>query len=250
MKGIEEILGKIGLTTQESRVYLALLELQEAKTGHLCAFTKIASSNIYKILESLMKKGLVSYRIQNNVKVFMPAPPDALNELFIEKQRTLEDERKQISEVISKLKKRPLSKEPYSNYKYYEGMAGVKSLWHEINTIMRNDYVIRCYTAKKESYARLLGFYNEHHKLRKKQGIKEHLIFPKEDIELAKTRRNKVTEIRFMDLENDTEWGVVKDRLYIQYITGKQPRAFLIKDETFAKTFEQVFDQLWEQAKP
>jgi hypothetical protein len=43
---------------------------------------------------------------------------------------------------------------------------------------------------------------------------------------------------------------VVKDLFYIQYITGKTPRGFLIKDSTFAKTFEQVFDQLWEKAQP
>ena len=76
---IEEILSKVGLTGQEARAYLALLELQQAQTGPLCKFTKIASSNIYAILDSLMQKGLVSYRVQNNIKVFMPAPPDTLN---------------------------------------------------------------------------------------------------------------------------------------------------------------------------
>ena len=40
MKKIEEILGKIGLTKQESRAYLGLLELQEAQTGKLCKNTK------------------------------------------------------------------------------------------------------------------------------------------------------------------------------------------------------------------
>ena len=69
MKKLQTILAKIGLTTQESRVYLALLELQEAQTGQLCKFTKIASSNIYKILDALMKKGLASYRVQNNIKI-------------------------------------------------------------------------------------------------------------------------------------------------------------------------------------
>ena len=97
MDKIQQILSKIGLTKQESKVYLSLLELQEAQTGKLCKFTKIASSNIYKILESLMEKGLTHYRLQNNIKVFMPAPPESLNELFLQKQKKLDEERKEVN---------------------------------------------------------------------------------------------------------------------------------------------------------
>ena len=93
---VEEILSKIGLTNQEARTYLALLKLQEAQTGALCKDVNIASSNIYKILDSLMKKGLVSYRVQNNIKIFMPAHPETLNELFLEKQKRLS--------IVSKMK--------------------------------------------------------------------------------------------------------------------------------------------------
>lgn len=250
MNQIEDILAKVGLTKMESKAYLALLELQQAQTGPLCKFTKIASSNIYAILDSLMQKGLVSYRVQNNIKVFMPAPPDTLNELFLERQKKLDQERKEVAELIANLKKKEIKKEPYSNYKYFEGMTGIKALWHDINNTMRPDYTIRCYTGRKESYERFVGFYNLHHDLRKKKKISERLIFPKEDADLAKKRRDQLTDIRFMELKNDTEWGVIKDLFYIQYITSKTPRGFLIKDSTFAKTFEQVFDQLWEKAQP
>ena len=75
----EEILTKVGLTSQESRTYLALLRIQESQTGGICKNTGIASSNIYNILDSLIKKGLVGYRVQNNIKIFMPASPETLN---------------------------------------------------------------------------------------------------------------------------------------------------------------------------
>jgi sugar-specific transcriptional regulator TrmB len=250
MDKIEEILQKIGLTVQESRVYLALLELQEAQTGVICKTTNIASSNIYKILDSLMQKGLVNYRVQNNIKIFMPAPPETLNELFIEKQKKLDDERAEVVELISHLKKRELKKESYSNYKYYEGLTGIKSMWHEINSMLCKKSKLKMYTCKKEGYQRFVGFYDEHHKVRQKCGAEEKLIFPYEDKNLAKERLNlKKIDIRFLDLENEAEWGVVEDHIYIQYIIGKTPRGFLIKDKIFARTFEQVFDQLWNSAK-
>jgi len=52
-----------------------------------------------------------------------------------------------------------------------------------------------------------------------------------------------------MKLDNEAEWGVMGNKFFIQYITQKVPRAFLIEDEIFAQSFKQVFNQLWKQAK-
>lgn len=249
MNKINEILEKIGITNQESRVYIALLELQEAKTGKLCDYTKIASSNIYKILESLIKKGLVNFRMQNNIKIFMASSPDSLNELFLEKQNKLEEERKEVTKAITELKRREIKEPSQINYKYYEGISGIKAMWHEINDAMNKDSIMKVYTGKKGSYQRLIGFFNIHHKMRKKKKVKERMIFPKEDIKLAKKRTDKLTEIKFMKLNNDAEWGVWNDLYYIHYYpVNKKPYGILVKDPIFSKTMEQVFDQLWSTA--
>ncbi|MBD3354371.1 hypothetical protein GF361_00120 [Candidatus Woesearchaeota archaeon] len=245
---IQETLKKVGLTAQESRVYLKLLTLQEARTGLLCKETNIASSNIYKILDSLRKKGLVSYRLQNNIKVFMPSPPEALNELFIKKQKRLEQERKEVTEAISKLKTQKISSPPESNYKYHEGISGIKAMWHEINETMDNSAVMKIYTGKQSSFQRLIGFFKLHHRLRKKKKVQEQMIFPKEAKKLGEKRKDKLTKIKYRQLNNQVEWGVWKDIFYIHdYPVKKAPRGFLIKDKEIAKTFEQVFDQLWEK---
>lgn len=242
---IENLLQNIGLTKQESRVYVALLQMEEAKTGQLCKQTNIASSNIYAILESLIKKGLVNYKIQNNIKIFMAANPETLNQLFEKKQQELEKEKNLLPNLINNLKKFKIVKEPYSNYKYFEGIIGIKSMWHELNETMEDEIVY--YTGKPESYQALLGFYEEHHKLRKKRKIKARLIFPEEEQALAKRRTDKITQIKFRKLSNEAEWGVMGDYFYMyHYINQKIPVAFLIKDKTLAKTFKQVFEQIWE----
>lgn len=251
MNKTEEILGRIGLTLQEARVYLELLELRQAQTGKLCKHTKIASSNIYKILESLIEKGLVSFKVQNNIKIFMPSSPETLNNLYLEKQKKLEGERIELNELISNLMTKKQEKEPQTDYKYFEGLIGIKSMWHEINSLMDKSDIMRVYTGKKVSYERMVGFLNEHHNLRMKKKVKELMIFPKEDVELAMKRKKQLAKIRFMDLKNDAEWGVWKDLFYLHYYpVKKKPRGFLIKDEIFAQMFKQVFDQLWKETKP
>jgi HTH-type transcriptional regulator, sugar sensing transcriptional regulator len=251
MEQAKEILNKIGLTGQESRVYLALLEFQEAQTGLICKTTNIPSSNIYKILDSLMEKGLVSFRVQNNIKIFIASTPDSLNELFFEKQKKLEEERKQINELISHLNKKEILQKPQSHYKYFEGDHAVRSMWYELNNLiktMNKNQIERIYGSKKGTYEHFIPLYNEHHKIRVKQKIKYKLILSQASKPDMKRKRG-LTEIRCLPLENDGEWGVLGDYVFIQYLTGKIPRAFLIKDEKFARMYEQVFDQLWQLAK-
>ena len=243
------ILKKIDLTYLESKVYLSLLEMGEAQTGALCIKTKIASSNIYGILENLMSKGLVSHKVRNNIKTFMPSSPEILNELFLKKQKEVNSERLKITELISELNKVQSKTETSFNYKYFEGLSGIKSMWFEINKAMNSRHIVKIHTARKESYEKFVDFYDVHHKLRKQKKIKELMIFPNDDKGLAKKRSDKLTEIRFMELKNDAEWGIFDDYFFIQYIVDKNPKGFLIKDTIFEKTMEQNFDKLWSISK-
>jgi sugar-specific transcriptional regulator TrmB len=244
----EETLSRIGLTRQEARAYVALLRLKESQTGGLCKEANIASSNIYKVLDSLIEKGLVNFRTQNNIKIFMPSSPRLLKDLLSKKQKEIREEEREISKIIEEFKLK--KSEEDSTYKYFEGMLGIKSMWNEINSLIGNEDIMRVYTGKSISYEKMIGFLNEHHKIRIKKGIKELMIFPKEDVQLAKKREKQFAQIKFMDLKNDAEWGVWKDLFYIHYYPiGRNPKGFLIKDEVFAKTFKQVFDQLWKIAK-
>ena len=251
MADIVDVLRRIGLTKQESIAYLALLTLQEAQTGVLCKETRIASSNIYKILDLLRQKGLVSYRVQNNIKVFMPSPPEALNELFLEKERRIEQERREIRELISKLEVRKF-KEPQSNYKYYEGISGIKAMWYENISLLPDldkSTVIKVYAAEKKAYEKLLGFYREYQKARKKSGVRQQLIIPPGEVRVQTYKEFEGVEIRYTELKNKAEWGVLGDVFFIQHITTKTPRGFLIKDRIFAETFSQVFDQIWKESR-
>ena len=62
-------------------------------------------------------------------------------------------------------------------------------------------------------------------------------------------RKKQLAEVRFLKLENEAEWGVIGNKYFVQYITQKVPRGFLIEDEIFANTFRQVFEQVWNKAK-
>ena len=81
-----EILQDIGLSVTESKVYLALLELGNALAGEITKKSQINRTNVYDALERLIEKGLVTYVISANRKVFEPVNPERLKEILEEKQ--------------------------------------------------------------------------------------------------------------------------------------------------------------------
>jgi len=70
-----ETLENVGLTKNESIVYLTLLRIGTAKTGEILNKSHLNSGKIYEILESLKEEGLVSESIINNIRHFTAAPP-------------------------------------------------------------------------------------------------------------------------------------------------------------------------------
>ncbi|OIO25836.1 hypothetical protein AUJ14_03360 [Candidatus Micrarchaeota archaeon CG1_02_55_22] len=245
------ILKRVGLSPAEASAYLALTELQETQTGPLCRRAGIASSHIYEVLDSLMEKGLASYRVQNNTRIYSPTTPEALRELFLAREKALKEEREEVSKLVASLERQEMRR-PESNYKYYEGLQGVKAMWHEINASlpsMPKDEPVLVYGNTPQGYERLYRFYDEHHKLRNKLGIPCHILIPPDEA-VAHKRSNKLTQVRFAPLANDAEWGVVGEYYYTQYAVGGTPRAFLIHDAVFAKSYRDVFGQVWKHAQP
>ncbi len=182
----------------------------------------------------------------------MPSPPEILNELFLEKEKKLSEERKEIVEVIKNLKAPKQDSDPYSNYKYFEGISGIKAMWYELaNYISKTDSdVTKVYLQKKEEYEKMVGFYDEFHKIRSKLKGRYKMILPFDDRELGKRReKENRADAKYDDLKNQAGWGVIGEKLYVQTMTGKLPIAFLISHKKIAKTFEQVFDKLWKIAK-
>ena len=241
---MDEVLLELGLKQAEIRVYVALLELGEVQTGRICEKTKIASSNIYPLLQSLVDKGLVGFNVKNNTRHYVAAPPRQLQTLLEEKQKALAVQENKLKQTIANLEKINQPEEE-STYKYFEGISGIKGMWHELNETMSQENPVYVYTADAKAYEHLIGFYNEHHKIRTEKNIKEKMIFPQTDKQLAQQRENSFTEIKFADLQNKAEWGVIEDKLYILHSRAKQPKGFLIQDKIIAETFKQVFEQIW-----
>ena len=84
-----DILQELGLSITESKVYLALLDLGSGLAGEITKKSQINRTNVYDALERLIEKGLVSYVVSANRKIFEPVNPERLKEILEEKEENL-----------------------------------------------------------------------------------------------------------------------------------------------------------------
>src|SRR3989338_11107775 len=115
----KEILKELGLSEGEAKVYLALLRLGESQVNKVKTETKIHRTTIYDFLDKLIKKGLASYVVKNNVKFFSASHPSSLDSLLKEKKEKLEETLPELVKLCS-LEKKQLKVE------VYEGVEGFK----------------------------------------------------------------------------------------------------------------------------
>ena len=245
-----EALKSAGLSEREALTYLDLQQNGESQTGKICERTKIPSSQIYTILNGLSEKGLVNFKITNNIKIFRASNPDALANLFEEKEKQIVQEKEHLLDFISKLKIKPTELSKLSDFKYYSGIRGIKSLYTEIINSWKfgDEYYIA--SAPLESFKNIEGFFLDVvHKKRVQDKVKLKIIINKDSKQWGTIRaKMPLTEVRYLNISTRTEYGVLNDYFFL--ITyGKQPYGLLIKDENFAQTYKVFFNLLWSQAK-
>ena len=167
--------------------------------------------------------------------------------LFEEKEKQIDKEKEQLLDFISKLKVIPSGISKLSDFKYFSGIRGIKSLYTEIINSWKTGDEYSIASAPLESFGKLEGFFLDAvHKKRVKDGVKLKILINKNSEKYAITRKKiKLTEVKFLDIKTKTEYGVLNDYFFL--ITySKEPYGLLIKDSSFADTYK-VFLNFYEK---
>jgi sugar-specific transcriptional regulator TrmB len=242
-------LEKIGLTRNESIVYLTLLKLGTSKTGSILKNSGLNSGKIYEILESLKVKGLVSESVINNVKFFSAAPPSQiLNWLDIKKEDVAKDEdiiKKELPQLEI------LRKEGVKEVKSvtYTGFRGFKTAVEEaFSTTQEGDEILGMgITSKKEK--KFNDFWLKFGEERVKRKIKAKNLFSERSEYVKSYEKIKLTENRVLQGVTPVTVDIFgKDKVLI-FNYSEPTSCILIYDENTAISFRNFFYQLWKTAK-
>lgn len=105
MHKLEDILSQLGLSEKETKVYLALLQLEHSTVQWIAKKSGINRTTVYDILETLQQKGLARFYVKKGGKYFVAADPEKLVEMEEQKmqkqQSLLENLKKGLPELLS-----------------------------------------------------------------------------------------------------------------------------------------------------
>ena len=244
-----EILEKVGLTRNESIVYLTLLKLGTAKTGELLNASGLNSGKIYEILESLKRKGLLSESIINNVKHYTSAPPGQLLEYLDKKKKEIEKEEKLIKSSISQLEALRNSKLTKTRSVVYTGFQGLKTAAYEaLNQLKENEEILGMGISEKKQ-VKLNEFWLQFSSARIKNKIKARHIYSEKGTYSEEFKKVKLTEHKFLEGFTPVTVDIFGDDKVLILNYQEPINCILIYDKNTATSFRNFFEQLWKIAK-
>lgn len=235
---LQKLLQNLGLEEKEAKVYLALLQLDEATATIISEKTNLDRTLIYQLANKLIEKGLVSYIIKNNVRYFSAANPKKLLQDLKEKE---EEVRKAMPELINLTK----IKEEETKVEIYRGKEGLKTILKDILRTGENYLVF----GEEGKFQEILPIFSHQFLKQIVRGkIHEHVLV-REDFKgkVLKTKNSK-----FKYLSNDYLFPVMtvvySDKV-VNFIWKIPYYAILTKNKDVADSFRSQFNVLWKIAK-
>ena len=246
-----EILTQLGLAESEIKVYFALLQLETSTVGPIIEKAKVPDSKIYAILEKLKEKGLVSFVIKNNVKHFQASDPKNLIHLLNEKERQIQEQKKELEEsIIPQIEQRRKLAEEKQEAVVYESLEGVKSAFNLIlETLNKGDEYQVFVLGESLREKQVMSFLQNYHKKRIEKGIRARLISSKEfrDV-INKSYRYKGLKIRFTSQRLPIGTFIFKNHVMTAIWEGEKPTAFVIKSRKNYEYYKEFFEGVWKNA--
>ena len=238
----EEVLETIGLSKNESKVYLTLLEVGNSNVGKIAEKSKLYRPNIYDALERLKRKGLVNYISVENKKRYRATEPEHLLSLIRQKETLIQS-------ILPQLQLNHQLANQKVEVQVFEGIPAIRNLTRR--SVEQKDEEIFAFGIPK-SVVDLNGaaFHNALHQKRiaKKQMFWH--IYNSDGIERVKYLKTlPYTKVRIFEHDFPVNTRICGDEVSIILYSSEPPISVVINNKNMADAYRQYFWLLWDIAK-
>lgn len=231
------VLQEFGLTLNEAKTYLSLVNSGSADVSHLSKTINIHRINIYDILKRLQEKGLVSYVIVDKKKYYQAVNPNKILEMQEEKTNNL----KKAIKHINKSKIYPNIKQDAMIFK---DKKGIKTLLNDMTKSKSEVLLFASGWGFKENFPE---YYNIWHKKFKINNVKIKALISSKytKLKIPKNLNYKFLPSNF----NFTSTTAIYDNKVIIIMWSKHIVAILVKSKDVYNSYKNFFDLLWKISK-
>ncbi len=238
---IEDKLLKLGFTTTEAKVYLAVLKKGRSRAGEIILESKIPRSAVYTALEEFVKRELISETEVKGVRTFMANDPDNL-------VREMEEKKGFAQNVSDELKK--LQEIPAREVAVYEGVEGIERAAEKSLQAPAGETIYFLGPSKFGLQADLEEFWQRFHQKRMKKGLKSKILYDQSTDKQILDNRNHLANSVARYLPFGTRMPIwftmAGDNLSI-VVPGEEPLlVFSIKSRAAADGLKKYFEYFWE----
>ncbi|MFC1697948.1 TrmB family transcriptional regulator [Nanoarchaeota archaeon] len=243
MEEQENILKEIGLSKNESKVYLTLIKNGGSTACKIAEISHVYRANVYEALDKLIRKGFATYITKNKTKIFHAASPNSLLLSLKEKENKL----------MSILPSMELNHELAEVKGEAQIFEGVKSFTKVLTQLLTYNETINLWGIPKVSISKLKYFISNWHRERIRKKIHINVIYNSNASDRVDYLNENVKYhgARSLPPEYDTtvETGVCGDLVLL--IDWRDPiTIILIKNQNLADAYKMYFNVLWDKAKP
>jgi len=235
----------IGLSEKEADFYLLIIKHKEITASEIARIIHESRTHTYDTINNLIKNGLITYVIKNNVKYFKAVNPERLMDYLKEKEAKIRKEEEQVQEIIPQLKEiqSKVGKEE-TKIEIYEGKEGLKSLLNDIIREGKN-FVTWGATMKVKEFVPefvIQKYLNE----RKKKKIKARQLFTDfYGVLKSPLSENKKLPKEFASPTTTLSYG---NKVAI-FLWTEVPKVILVESKELAKSYRAYFEVIWKFGK-
>lgn len=244
---VQEILKKIGFSEDETRVYLNMLENSPTSVRTIAAQTGIGRGSVFNILKKLVGEGVVSYYRKGKAKLFMVKDPEALIHIFERRQQVLQENKKEVKDIIPELRSFYRAGDKKPNSRYFEGTKEISQiLWDVLETMSeakKKEYFVYSTVGERKI---IYKDFPDFSKQRIERKIKVKVIAIGEGGELRGLDQRKWLG-RKKNGGDSSYVMIYGDKVAFVTIddsTG-EPQGVILEDKASAETQKTIFKKLW-----
>lgn len=237
----ENILAKIGLSKEESAIYIDLLENWESSIVDISNRTKINRPALYKIIPALLEINLISQVIRWKRKVFKAESPNNLQSLFNNLSNTFSSILPDLEELYDSNKSKP-------SIKFFEWTKWLKRIFEDILETL--DFWDTYYRYSARNVFDKKYFPTNYNTIIDEKWIYRYLITSEKlaSTKSPKVRREMVVVPKNFDLFEDNVAKIIyKNKVAI--VDYNSLTWFIIENRLFAKFEEKLFKLLFNLMK-
>lgn len=242
-----ELLEELGLTKNEAKVYVSLLKLGTSTTGPIMEELGISSSRVYASLQELIKKGLVTYFVKNNVKYYRAEDPRYLIKI-------LEDLKSKVSPLVKDLERIKKIKKEQEYSTIFEGFHGFKQAFELLlkECTKKDELYTIGFSPPEYGFQTLRTYLKKVDRERNRKKVPMKILL---DVKIKDTigkdrEQEPYTKVKYLPKGYITPaaMSIFKDYVF-HWVWKKKPTILVIKNKEVNESFRNYFQLLWKTAK-